>query len=247
MPASLSYSCRCSRCDPARFSRTWAAVAESGQIVHVCSACAGCGIVLDPPVGARLNADHRTRLAARRKVGNSGSWDELGLPSMRRLGVTVGALDLVGRVPKELRFFKYAWENLDDAGLFGNVRSRLGLSRTFWPRAIVSAAWDRPVILHHGIAEKVANKRDNSHLHLVSLTARTIANPAEAWIADYGASRNLHLFARYEIGSEIVAHMVCVDTATALCTTAYHHGAGREDSKRHGTFHYASWAAPACV
>lgn len=163
---------------------------------------------------------------------------------MVRIGAGFGERTLVTNVPRALRFFKYDWENLDDAQLFGNVRNRLGLGRTLWPRALVTSAWDRPVIVHHGIAEKLTAKRDNSHLHLVSLVERTITSPAEAWIDDYRGSRNLHLLARYEIGRETVTHMVCVDTSTALCTTAYHHSIGRDDPKRHGLFQFAGWTAP---
>jgi hypothetical protein len=211
--------------------------------VPVRTACVGCGVIFDPVEGGCLNSDFRARLAARVQLGKVHPWSRLGLPSMRRIGTTVGDAAIIEKVPKALRFFKYDWENLADADLFGTVRSRLG--RSLWPRAIVSAAWERPVILHHGIAEKIANKRDNAHLHLVSLATRTIRNPAEAWIDDYAGSRNLHLFARYQIGREVVAQMVCVDTVTALCTTVYHHEPGDEDAKRTGIFHYASWAAPA--
>jgi hypothetical protein len=212
--------------------------------VLVRTVCLGCGVVFEPAGDHRLSPDFRARIAARLQLGRSGTWGQLGLPSMRRIGMTVGDARHIVKVCKTARFFKYDWENLADADLFGTVRSRLGLGRGMWPRAITSPAWDRPVILHHGIAEKLANKRDNSHLHLVSLVPRTIAEPAEAWIDDYGGSRNVHLFGRYAIGREVVAQMVCVDTATALCTTAYHHDPGSEDTKRRGHFLYASWAAP---
>lgn len=244
MVPGASARCACTKSRIVTLSSLWQAFDDGGTAVPVTEACAGCGTVFLPVGGGRLSADHRARLAARCQVGQHGTWTTLGLPSITRLGEDVGDPSLVFAPPKQLRFFAYDFESLAPGDLHGAVRARLGLGRSLWPRAIVSPAWDRPVILHHGLVEKFATKRDNAHLHLVSLTQRTIESPLEGWIDDYEGSRNLHLLAKYRLGRDTVVHMVCVDTATAICTTAYRLSSGKEDAKRKGEFCYAAWAAP---
>jgi hypothetical protein len=200
-------------------------------------------MIVDPTDAGRLDSDHRARLVARQRLGTSCTWDAVGLPAFRRIGVTAGDRSIIGKVPKASRFFKYDWEHLADPDLFGAIRSRLHLGRTLWPRAVRSPAWNRPVILHHGLAEKFTTKRDNAHLHLVSMAQQTIEEPAEGWINEYNGSYNLHLLAPYRIAHAVLTQMVCVDTETAICTTAYHLTPGAEDAKRKGFYQYASWAA----
>ena len=243
VPADIS-PCACTTSNVITLS-SWSALDESGAEITVTAACAGCGTVFHPAGGRRLSPDHRAQLAASRQIGRHGTWTTLGLPSIARLGEGIGDAMLVFAPPKQLRFFAYDFENLSPNDLHGTIRARLGLGRSLWPRVIVTPAWNRPVIVHHGLVEKFATKRDNAHLHLVSLTQRTIENPLEGWIDDYDGSRNLHLLAKYRLGRDSVVHMVCVDTATALCTTAYRLSSGRENDKRKGEFRYARWAAPA--
>jgi hypothetical protein len=244
MATSFGSSCRCTRLVERLIAADWPASTESASAVTVRRACIGCGKILAPADGGFLDSDYRARLWGREQVGKRGDWQRLGLPSMRRIGAGVGPASLVTQVAKSDRFFKYDWENLADADLFGSVRSRLGLGRGWWPRAVMTPAWSQPVIDHHGLAEKFARKRDNSHLHLVSLACRTIASPVEAWIDEYDGSSSLYLLARYRIGGDVVAHMACVDTRTNLCTTIYHHDPDGEQAKRRGLFQYAAWAAP---
>jgi hypothetical protein len=244
VPGDVS-SCVCTTTKAVALSSPWPALDETNTAIIVTSACVGCGTVFAPVSGRRLSADYRARFAARDQIGRHGTWSTLGLPSIRRLGEGIGDADLVFAPPKQLRFFAYDFDNMALSDLQGTVRGRLGLGRSLWPRAIVTPAWDRPVIVHHGLVEKFATKRDNQHLHLVSLTHRTIEIPLEGWIDDYGGSRNLHLLAKYRLGHDaVVVHMVCVDTATALCTTSYQLSSGTENDKRKGDFQYARWAVP---
>lgn len=243
MPEDIS-PCACTASNVVTLSSSWRALDETGTPIVVTAACAGCGTVHLPVGGHRLSADHRARLAASRQLGRHGTWTALGLPSIARLGEGVGDPAFVFAPPKQLRFFAYDFESLAPPDLNGTVRARLGLGRSLWPRAILSPACERPVIVHHGLVEKFAAKRDSAHLHLVSLTQRTIEKPLEGWIDDYEGSRNLHLLAKYRLGRDTVVHMVCVDTRTALCTTAYRLSSGKEDHKRKGEFCYAGWAEP---
>jgi hypothetical protein len=236
-------SCACTSSKPVSIESSWPASDKNGTAIVVRSACAGCGVVFDP-TGHELDADHRARLAAREQIGRFGTWSNLGLPSVTRLGDRVGARSLVVEPPNHLRFFPYDFEALAPADLRGAVRSRLGLSRSLWPRAIITPAWDRPVIVHHGLVEKFTTKLDNMHLHLVALTQRTIEQPVEAWTNDYDGAPNLHLMARYRLPHSVVTHLVCADTRTALCMTQYILTDDVEDDKRNGVFQYASWAAP---
>ncbi len=236
--------CACARASRIDFATPWQAETENAYSVRVQSACAGCGAIFEPLAAGRLDSSHRAQLSAARRVGAAGTWNSLGLPSLRRIGVDVGDASLIATVPKSQRFFKYDWDRLADGDLFGAVRSRLGLGRSFWPRAVVTPAWTRPVIIHHGLAEKFTSKRDNAHLHIVSLAERTIRLPAEGWIAEYRGSPNLHLLARYRIGRIVIDQMACIDTETAICTTVYHLDPAAADRKRAGLFHYARWVAP---
>lgn len=245
MVSGDSSPCACTKSAIITLRNSWSALDDAGAAVAVTEACTACGTVLSPTGGRRLSADYRARLAASRQVGRHGTWTTLGLPSLARLGEDVGNPAIVFAPPKQLRFFAYDFEHLAPNDLHGTIRARLGLGRSLWPRAIVSPAWDRPVIVHHGLVEKFAAKRDNAHLHLVSLTQRTIENPLEGWVDDYEGSRNLHLLAKYRLGRDAVVHMVCMDTATAICTTAYQLSTGREDAKRKGELRFAGWVAPA--
>ncbi len=141
----------------------WAALAADPLLgsgaAELRQACVGCG-ALAP--GVRLDESLRFMLLARERVWRTGDWRSLGLPRFHRIGRTVGAEVVVSTVRRRRVHEKF--EAMSEANLEGLIRRYMGFSATLWPRAVHTALWPHPIIIHPGLAHKFARKRDRDHI-----------------------------------------------------------------------------------
>jgi hypothetical protein len=204
-------------------------------------ACVTCGALPATPE-VRLEESFRLMLLARERIGSSGDWRSLGLPRFHRIGRTVGPAVIVPTLRR--RRVHETFERLSDANLEGLIRRYMGLPATLWPRAVHTAVWPHPIIIHPGLAQKFARKRDRDHIFLCGYTYDAIAFPTEVWHGTHNGKPHVRFLKKLATANDVHTLLVSVDSASSIVATSYILDPQQYDVNREGTFLFASWAAP---
>lgn len=217
------------------------ATADSA-VLSVTGACVRCGQV-EADSRWRLSESSLFELRARRSLGRVGDWRSLLLPRFHRIGRTIGAAFNIAPTIRRRRFGETI-ANLSEGNLEGLIRRYMGLGVLLWPRSIVPRAWPRPIIVHHGLARKFAQKRDVDHTLLCSYVIDAIQHPTEVWLGTHMGRPRLRYLKKFSTLREHYTLLVSVDPRDSIVLTAYMIDDQQHEVNREGEFLYASWAAP---
>jgi hypothetical protein len=209
--------------------------------IAVRQACVMCGALPAAP-RFRLEESFRLMLLARERVGRTGDWRSLHLPPFHRIGETIAPGAVVPTLRR--RRVHETFERLSEANLEGLIRRYMGLPSTLWPRAVHTAVWRHPIIIHPGLARKFTRKRDRDHIFLCGYTYDAIAFPTEVWHGTHNGKPHLRFLKKLATANDVHTLLVSVDIESSIVATSYILSPQRYDVNREGTFLFAAWAAP---
>lgn len=205
------------------------------------AACVACGAIPDSP--KRLSEESLLMLRGRTRLGSTGTWRELGLPSFRRIGQTIGHPDNIFKTKKSRRFHD-TFDAMSEPNLTGRIRTLIGLPTNSWPDALFFPRCPHPIIVHHGLPIKFARKKDKDHVFLCSYLRDAITYPTEVWIGIHNERPHIRFIKKLATANEQFTLLVSVDARTSIVKTAFILDPTQFGVNRRGEFVYASWVAP---
>jgi len=191
----------------------------------------------------RLDEEGLLMLRGRVRLGSNGSWRDLGLPRFDRLGRTIGHPDVIFKTVRSRRFHD-TYNTMTEPRLTGRIRTLIGLPANPWPQALFHARWKHPIIVHHGLPAKFANKKDKAHVFLCAYLSDTILHPTEVWIDLHNQEPHVRFLKKLATESEEFTMLVSVDAKTSIVMSGYILDPELFGANRRGDFLYASWVAP---
>jgi hypothetical protein len=207
--------------------------------LRVTTACIRCGALPDL-AGLTLHPYDRIALWAARTPEIYGDAVRMGLPTLTNLaGDRLGAAHVI-TTDAEHRIDSLA-KNLQRDYVLGLLKRALPFRQNAWPRAIDCPGLEHPIIIHPGLREKFADRRDAAHVRFAHYSVNVIAGPIEVWEA-YAGRPTYRIVGTLKAGDRFHHMVVAAEADNHICDTAYVvDRAERIEGYRTGRLRYAAW------
>lgn len=218
------------RFDPARPAR------DGLRIDKVCVTCGH----LPDLTGLALHPLDRAALRAAAAIGTSGDAVEMGFPTMSELAADAVGAALLIRTNSDHRIDGTV-KTMTRTYVLGLLKHRMPFRQDAWPRAVDCPGLDHPVILHTGLREKFADRRDADHVRFAYYSRSVIAHPVEIWQNEDGRLK-YSILGSLAAGSRLHHMLVVAEADNHICDTAYVvDRPERIEGYRRGRLIYAGW------
>jgi hypothetical protein len=206
------------------------------RIERVCILCGH----LPELAGLILHPHDQAALRATTLIGTTGDAVQMAFPSLTQLATDRLGASLVVQTEKTHRIDGTV-KSLKRDYVLGLLKRAMPFRQETWPRAVDCPGLGHPVIIHPGLREKFADRRDADHVRFAYYLRSVIAHPFEIWEAEDQRVK-YHILGTLQVGAGFHHMIVVAEADNHICDTAYAvDRAERIEGYRTGRLLYAGW------